>query len=102
MSRKLTQLRGVDTLSSRTQAENARVLDTINAAGEIGGGRLVKDVDVSTTAVEVAHGLGRKWVGCIVTKADTPVSIASSSSSNDGVYVLVEASAAAIVDLWIF
>lgn len=65
-------------------------------------GNLIEDVAVSTTAVEVNHGLGREPVGYITVKADANVTIYDTTSTTPKVTLKLTASATATVSLYIF
>lgn len=101
MTRKLTSLLGVDALSSRMQAETSRVLDTVNAAGSVGGGRLI-EVDLTTTTQEIPHGLGRKWVGAFVVRAETPLQLSTMPTSDDRTFIGLATTTDASIAVWVF
>ena len=66
------------------------------------GGNLIKDVSVSTTAIELAHGLGREPVGYIVIKSSAGVTLFDSTSLTPKVTIKLTASASATCNIWIF
>lgn len=65
-------------------------------------GTLVEDIAVSTTAVDVNHGLGREPVGYIMTKASAHVTIFDTTSAQPKVHLTITGSASATISLWIF
>lgn len=102
MTRKLTQLRGVDPFADRMQSQVSRTLDSVNAPGSIGGGRLIEDVELTASAQEITHQLGRKWAGAFIVKSSAVVSMAASASRDDARFLTVTGSGAATVSLWVF
>ena len=71
-------------------------------SGTPADGVLVKDVSVTTSAANVAHGLGRRWIGCIIVRSTAAIGLAAASSSDDTKYISVTGSGNATVDLWVF
>ncbi len=65
-------------------------------------GRILKDIAVSTTATEFAHGLGRAPVGYITIKADANVTIYDTTSTTPKSTIKLTASGSATISLWIF
>ena len=65
-------------------------------------GRILENVAVSTTATEIAHGLGRKPLGYIIVKSNAHVTIYDTTSTTPTVTIKLTASATATINLWIF
>jgi hypothetical protein len=65
-------------------------------------GNLLKDIAVSVTATEFAHGLGRKPQGYIVVKASTGVTLSDSASLTPNTTIKLTASASSTVSIWVF
>lgn len=65
-------------------------------------GNLLTDIDVSTTAAEIAHGLGREPVGYFIVKSTAGVTLFDSASLTPKVTIKLTASATATCNIWIF
>jgi hypothetical protein len=65
-------------------------------------GNLIEDVSLSTTATEVAHGLGREPVGYFIVKANAAVDVYDTTSTTPKVTIKLTASTTATCNIWIF
>lgn len=65
-------------------------------------GNLVEGVLLSTTALEVSHGLGRIPVGYFIVKASAGVTVFDSASTTPKATIKLTGSATSTVNLWIF
>ena len=64
-------------------------------------GRLMEDIDTSTTALDVNHGLGRAPRGVIVTKSSTTASY-STTAYTSTTFTITASSGTPVVSLWVF
>lgn len=74
------------------QLENNPLLD----------GRFVNNALIGTSATNVSHLLGRDWIGWFVTSKNTTAVIYEGTQVNAGQYLTLIASAAAIVNIYVF
>lgn len=66
-------------------------------------GVYLRDVAVSTSAVNVPHGLGRRWNGYIVTRRSASVGVYDGSGTSEPMREInLVATGSATVDLWVF
>ena len=66
-------------------------------------GELIEDVVLSTTGVNVSHGLGRPWRGWVVVDIDTTATVYRASSDDESVFLRLRASAGTpIIKVWVF
>lgn len=65
-------------------------------------GRLIEDVDLTTTAVDVEHGLGRTVRGFIIVNKDANADVWRTDSSNESKFIKLDASGTVTVSLWVF
>jgi len=79
------------------------ISDAIKGASTAGlnGGRSIT-ADVSATAKDIAHGLGKPYTGYFLIGSDTPISVASPGGEDKSKFVRIEASGPATVTLWVF
>ncbi len=67
------------------------------------GAQLLTDVALTTSAQELAHGLGKAWTGAFITKASTTgLSISLGSSADDAINIVITGSGSATVDILVF
>ena len=93
---------GITDFDTRKLQENtAEYLNQITG-NPILAGRLLKDVSVSTTAAEIAHGLDREPLGYLIVKADVQVTVFDTASITPKVTIKLTGSATATINLWIF
>ncbi len=64
-------------------------------------GRLVADVDLTTSSLRVEHGLGRTARGYIVVRSDAAQTVYETAAP-DASYVYLRASGTVTVSLWVF
>ena len=64
-------------------------------------GNAVKELDLSTTELRIAHGLGRKPQGFLVLTRDAAQVIYESSES-DSTFINLKAGGAVTADVWVF
>ena len=65
------------------------------------GGRIIKDIDASTTPLEVDHGLGRVPRGLIVVKNSTTASYATGTFTKT-TFTITASTGTPTVSVWIF
>jgi hypothetical protein len=88
--------------------ENTESLDFIvNALTDITNklildGVLVTGILVGVAAIEIAHGLGRDWVGRIIVEQDSSAIIWDTDQTDRSRFVTLIASAPANISLWVF
>lgn len=85
----------------RLASSVVRVLNGL-AASEIISGSLITDVDLGTTAVRVAHKLGRKPLGYIVIRRDSDATVFEQVEDREDFFLNLKASATVRVNLWVF
>jgi len=66
------------------------------------GGVLLKGLDVTTTATDFAHGLGREPVGYFIVKANAQVTVFDTVSTTPKVALKLTGSTTATINLWVF
>lgn len=64
-------------------------------------GRLIKNVLIDTT-LELAHGLGRDWVGYIVVNRNAPADIYTTNNNTRNLTLNLTSTSTVAVDLWVF
>jgi hypothetical protein len=64
-------------------------------------GRLIEDIELTTTAIVVDHKLGRPHVGWFVVKKNAGVDVWETSDSTD-VAIGLDASGTVTISLWVF
>ena len=99
MRRFLNTHHGTDTVARSLQEVEA----AFNGLVEVPflEGRAIGDLDLSTTELKVAHGLGRKPKGFIVLTQDAAQVIYESSAS-DATHLNLKAGGAVTADVWVF
>ena len=65
-------------------------------------GNLIEGVSVSTTALEVSHGLGRTPVGYFIVKASAGVTVFDSATTTPKATIKLTGSATSTINIWIF
>ena len=66
-------------------------------------GRLIESVSLSTTAADVAHGLGRRLRGWILVRTNGTATVYEPSASTlPERFVKLQATANVVVTLWVF
>lgn len=69
----------------------------------LAGAKLLRGLALTTTPQRIQHGLGKRWTGAIVTRADAAASLILSSTSNDAVFIGVAVTdGAPTVDVLVF
>lgn len=66
------------------------------------GGLYLKNVELTSAAKPINHGLGKPWTGYIVTRRNNLVNIMDTRSIYDDKTITLTADTTVIVDLWIF
>jgi hypothetical protein len=67
------------------------------------GGRLIQRIAVSTTPVNVAHGLGRSWQGWVVTRVDAGITVfEATTQANSAQFISLDATNSGTIDIYIF
>ncbi len=79
------------------------ISDAIKGASTAGlnGGRSIT-ADVSATARDIAHGLGKPYTGYFLINSDAAVSVFSPGGEDKSKFVRVQSSGPATVTLWVF
>tara|TARA_R110002126_G_scaffold172712_6_gene321516 strand:- start:2544 stop:2852 length:309 start_codon:yes stop_codon:yes gene_type:complete len=65
-------------------------------------GNLVEGVALTTSALEVPHGLGRTPLGYFIVKASAGVTVFDTDSTTPSVTIKLTGSATSTVSLWVF
>lgn len=67
------------------------------------GSRIVRRVSITTSNVDVAHGLGSPWQGWLVIRKDANINIWETGTQTDSkTYLSLTGSGSGTVDLYIF
>jgi len=65
-------------------------------------GRLIRNIDVSTTTINVNHGLGRRYQGFIVVRASANTTVFDEDTNFRGRILALQASNVATISIWVF
>lgn len=66
-------------------------------------GRLIENVTVNTTATRIEHKLGRPWKGWIICRKRGSGDVYEASAQNSpSLFITLQSSAQAQIDLWVF
>lgn len=67
-------------------------------------GTLIKDVSIGTTDTTISHGLGRDYQGFVVARLKSDARVWESSTGNPqpSTQIILKASAACTVNLWVY
>lgn len=63
-------------------------------------GRLIKDVEVTTSTVSIEHKLGRVPIGYLITKQNADARVWYTSITE--LFLVLDSSATVTIDLWVF
>lgn len=64
---------------------------------------LIKQVKVSTTAVDIPHSLGRQWLGWVVTRKNADINVYETATQKPGEkYITLTASGSGTIDIYLF
>jgi hypothetical protein len=90
-------------IENRVGLRTRQLDDAVSAlqGGALSGAVRLADVALTTSAQDIRHGLGRAWVGAIVTKSDGRA-LAVTSTRNDEVFIGLALDSAATVDVVVF
>lgn len=69
---------------------------------EILSGTLIKDIDLTTSALKIPHKLGRKPLGYIVVRRDAASTVYEQAEDREDLFLTLVATAAVRVSLWVF
>ena len=64
--------------------------------------RILTDVTISSTAVDIPHKLGRPWTGWTVISRTNGVVPYESTQTNESIYLTLVAASSTTVDLYVF
>lgn len=64
--------------------------------------RIIRDVDLSSTAVDVPHTLGRPWVGWFVVGRTNGVVPYEGTQTDESRYLTLVAASSTTVDIYVF
>jgi len=87
--------------SSKVDFRVGRLLDAVRAVSLLDG-RLLENVALSTSAVDVQHGLGRTPAGYLVMTQNASGSVFETKTARSSSSIRLTASASVTVDLWVF
>ncbi len=98
----LNRLDPLDLADEITKRAIEPILDRVNELSEVTilDGRLIRDVVLTTTELQVAHRLAKVPTGYIVTKRSANATVFGTSLTNR--FLNLTSSASVIVDLWVF
>lgn len=65
-------------------------------------GRIIEDVVIGTSATDISHKLGRKWVGWFVVSRTSGVVPYESTQTDDTKYLTLIAASSITVDIYVF
>jgi hypothetical protein len=79
-----------------TTSQQARSCPLVN-------GVHLTDVALTTAGEQVPHGLGRAWIGYIVTRSSSGAAVFDQGAQRDATkYVSLQSASNVVVDLWVF
>ncbi len=64
--------------------------------------RILTDVTIGTTAVDIPHKLGRPWTGWVVTSRTNGVVPYESTQTDTSMYLTLVAASSTTVDIYVF
>ncbi len=65
-------------------------------------GRILASVDIGTAATDIVHGLGRPFVGWVITRRTDDAAVHEDTQTNTSQYLTLIADSATTVDLYVF
>lgn len=93
---------GITDFDTRKLQENTAEYIAQLTSNPLLSGRIIEGIDVSTTAVDIAHGLGREPLGYFIVKASAQVTVFDSTSTTPKVTLKLTGSATATINIYVF
>lgn len=88
--------------AGRTQENVDAALQKVANDNPVAGAAHLTGLKVSATALKVAHKLGRKWTGWIITSNLTPTAVTAAHGSDDATFITLVCTGANTIDILVF
>ncbi len=94
----------VDALEARTGRAIRKQGEQIDGlvTSQIVSGQLIENLALTSTLLQVEHGLGRPWRGAMLVRNPSGATLTTGTSRNESKWISVSVDTPSTVSLWVF